>query len=86
MIKSKTLLRVAGRSLKKATKQVGISKPRSKRWLQTKAADSTDNVRRGAPTVLSETEENAVVESLLMLSRRGVGLTVKMLKQKVAII
>ena len=36
--------------------------------------------------MLSETEENAVVESLLMLIRRGVGLTVKMLKQKVAII
>ena len=46
-----------------------------------KAAGSTANVRHGAPTVLSETEENAVIESLLMLSRRGVGLTVKMLKQ-----
>ena len=75
-----------GWSLNKATKQVGISKPRYKRWLQKKAAGSTANVRRGAPTVLSETEENAVVESLLMLSRRGVGLTVKMLKQKVAMI
>ena len=51
-----------------------------------KAAGSTANVRRGAPTVVSETDENAAVESLLMLSRRGVGLTVKMLKQKVAII
>ena len=77
---------MCGWLLNKATKQVGISKPRYKRWLQKKAAGSTANVRRGAPTVLSETEENAVVESLLMLSRRGVGLIVKMLKQKVAII
>ena len=85
MIKSKTVLRVAGRLIKPLNKleyrNLGISG-----GFRKKAAGSTANVRRGAPTVVSETDENAAVESLLMLSRRGVGLTVKMLKQKVAII
>ena len=42
--------------------------------------------KRGAPKALTDAEEKAIVETLVMLSRRGCGLPVKMLKQKVAII
>ena len=79
MIKSKTLLHVAGRLIKPLNKleyrNLGISGGFRKKQ---QAAQLMSGV--------VHLHENAAVESLLMLSRRGVGLTVKMLKQKVAII
>lgn len=41
---------------------------------------------RGSQTVLSSNEERIIVDTLILLARRGYGLPVSMLKQKVGII
>ena len=72
----------------KAARAVGIPKTNLKRWLAKKKVNPTISAapKRGAPKALTDATEKAIVETLVMLSRRGCGLPVKMLKQKVAII
>ena len=66
---------------------VGLSKSRFQHWLQKKELHPKATApKRGSPTVLAQNEEKTVVETLIFLSCREVGLPVKMLNQKVAMI
>ena len=65
---------------KKAAETAGVSRTSLRRRLNGMAVDK----KAGRPTVLSPQEEKAIIDSLIFLAHRGVPLTMKMLKMKVA--